>query len=502
MKGRTSKKSSRLGEKRLMKNGQVAEIIEYNNSLHILIKFEDGRCVPTRYEHFHNGTVQNPNLIDIIGERNIMKNGQEAEIIACKNHSDIDVRFEDGTIEKHKDYGNFKKGQISNRNFKTKRTIDNKGRLNEPRIMKNGLEAIVTEYRNYDDIDVYFPIDGYTSYNRSYYDFEHGNIKNPNYHYNKVEKSKYIGKHKVMNNGQEATITDYRNSNDIDVQFEDGEPVYNKQLSAFNKGTIANPKCPTKREPLNKDRVGESNIMNSGLIATIYKYRSSADIDVIFDDGAIKENVDYGRFLEGSIAHPNDKATGTSLQEYTIMFYLRKRGFSKLVKAINKRKFEIDIFNQDLGGIEYDGKRWHKNKTDKENNKSKQFYQLYGHKLIHIRELSLPSLDNNYSKQYTLVTDKPFSKEYEKLLSLIFKVEFNFDIDVNLSRDKSSICKEYYKYCTHIGERKQMNNGLFATLTEYRGCDDIDVKFDDGYVSQHKQYSNFKRGNIAHRKEK
>ena len=53
-------------------------------------------------------------MLNRLGEKNIMKNGQVAQIIRYKNNNDIDIEFEDGTIIKNRGYQQFKKGNIVN----------------------------------------------------------------------------------------------------------------------------------------------------------------------------------------------------------------------------------------------------------------------------------------------------------------------------------------------------------------------------------------------------
>lgn len=45
-----------------------------------------------------------------------------------------------------------------------------------------------------------------------------------------------------------------------------------------------------------------------------------------------------------------------------------------------------------------------------------------------------------------------------------------------------------------LGERRKMNCGAIATIIEYRTSEDIDVQFEDGYISKNKNYANFKKG--------
>ena len=49
---------------------------------------------------------------DRLGETRMMKCGMEATIIRYGGATDIDVRFEDGTVVKNRWYGNFKKVKL------------------------------------------------------------------------------------------------------------------------------------------------------------------------------------------------------------------------------------------------------------------------------------------------------------------------------------------------------------------------------------------------------
>ena len=49
-----------------------------------------------------------------------------------------------------------------------------------------------------------------------------------------------------------------------------------------------------------------------------------------------------------------------------------------------------------------------------------------------------------------------------------------------------------------IGQTKTMNNGLKATIIQYRSAHDIDVQFEDGTIVKNKVYSRFINGAIGH----
>ena len=52
-------------------------------------------------------------------------------------------------------------------------------------------------------------------------------------------------------------------------------------------------------------RIGQENYNNQGCMMTIIAYRKSKDIDVQFEDGTIVTNREYGDFKKGAIKNPN-----------------------------------------------------------------------------------------------------------------------------------------------------------------------------------------------------
>jgi len=49
-----------------------------------------------------------------------------------------------------------------------------------------------------------------------------------------------------------------------------------------------------------------------------------------------------------------------------------------------------------------------------------------------------------------------------------------------------------------VGETRIMNCGMEATIIRYDRYDDIDVRFEDGKVVEHRAYNQFKKGGIAY----
>ena len=283
-------KTNRLGETRIMSCDMEATIIRYNGVRDIDVRFEDGAMAKHKaYDSFKKGKIANPNIKasveNRLGETRMMNCGMEATIIRYGRNNDIDVRFEDETVVEHKAYDSFKKGEIAKRNIKASA----KDRLGETRMMNCGIEATIIRYENSTDIDVYFK-DGAVAKDKTYRAFKKGEIAHPS-----TTAGNRLGETRRMNCGMEATVIRYGGANDIDVRFEDGTIVKNRTYSAFKKGGIVNPNF--------NPRLGKARMMNCGMEATIIRYESNADVDVRFEDGTVVEHRRYIQFKRGGIAH-------------------------------------------------------------------------------------------------------------------------------------------------------------------------------------------------------
>ena len=158
----------------------------------------------------------------------MMNCGMKATIIRYGGATDIDVRFEDGAVAKHKDYSKFKKGGIANPKNKA-------SRLGETSMMNCGMNATIIRYNNTRDIDVCFE-DGTIIEHGVYGNFKEGTIANPNI---KAFAEAHLGETRMMNCGMKATIIRYGKYRDIDVRFEDGAVAKNKAYGEFKRGEIA-----------------------------------------------------------------------------------------------------------------------------------------------------------------------------------------------------------------------------------------------------------------------
>lgn len=168
-------------------------------------------------------------------------------------------------------------------------------RTGETNIAKNGMKMTIIAYRSYKDIDIQFE-DRTIIYNKSYDGFKKGYIK---YYKHRV------GETNIANNGMKMTIINCRKSHDIDIQFEDGTIVYNKQYGAFKRGVIKHPNIDAQNIKIVTERTGKTRMMNCGLKATIINYHNCDNIDVQFEDSTAIYNKRYAEFKKGEIGHPN-----------------------------------------------------------------------------------------------------------------------------------------------------------------------------------------------------
>lgn len=301
----------RTGEVKIATNGMKMEIIAYRSSNDLDVRFEDGTIVKNKdYYRFKEGCIKNPNfnIYDRVGETNTAKNGMKMKIVRYNGNHDIDVQFEDGVIVKGKQYYSFKDGTLRYPTIK----------IGETGISKGGMFMKIIACRNHHDIDVQFE-DGTIIKNKSYGAFKKGAIKNPNMINSSYLKKVREGMVSVANNGMKMKLINYRNAEDIDIQFEDGIIVTNKSFYRFKNGAI--------KYPVNA--LGEKNISRTGIRMRIYEFRSCSDIDVQFEDGLVVKHKLYKKFKKGVIPYNGIKSLGNKVEGNYCGFILKAIAYRK-----------------------------------------------------------------------------------------------------------------------------------------------------------------------------
>lgn len=555
--GKISKpRPDHLDESLRMKNGMIAEIIRYGSYRDIDVRFEDGEIVTNKgYGEFKKGEVANPNLGKFasvkeknqakIGETNTMNCGMDATIISYETYNDITVEFEDGTKEQTR-YGAFKKGAVKNRNFiisgeslfegvvlyylstlgfkhMTGRDMSNLGferyeidvlnvgtkigieidgihHTKERDIKKNkqfysdfSTKLIRIRDNSLPKLEDSYSIDYYIDMGKGAFSKEFQNVlskifgelgikSNVNLSadkdlikkfYYKTHSSSRVNEENTMNCGMKARIVDYRRSDDIDVVFEDGTRVENKTYKSFINGEIANPNW----------RIGETRMMNCGMEATIIRYEDARNIDIQFKDGTIVEQREYARFKAGRIKNRN-LIFIKHIGEVATM----NCGMEAMVVA-HRRCDDIDVEFKDGTLVE--------NKTYKAFKKG---------------AIDNPNIHKEAQK-YLGMTRKMNCG----LIAEIIAYRGSEDIDVKFEDDEVAYHKSCGNFMTgsikhpklgqnaaitakqraeRLGKKLMMNCGMEAKIIEYRSAHDIDVRFTNGKVKEHRTYDQFCKGKI------
>lgn len=433
-------KENTIGLCNVMCNGENAKIIDYISSSNITVQFDDGTIVTNKnLVDFKKGNIGKP-IENRIGKVSKSNSGLNMTIIRYTSYRDIDIQFDDGTIVKHKDYGSFLRGEIAYPQSK---------RLGERKISKNGREMKIIVYRNYKDIDIQFD-DGTVVEHKTYSSFSKGSIGYP--------ISNRVGQKKISNSGMLMTIIAYRNSNDIDIQFEDGTIVQHRDYRSFSEGCIYNPN-------FYKSKIGEEIFAPNGHTLKIIDYRNSKDIDVQFEDGTIVQHRDYYSFLTGNIAMPILNRVGQT--------NIAKNGMGIKIIAY-RNSHDIDIQFED-GTIVT-----HKN---------------YNHFLDGY--IAYPRPDH--------VGEEVYAKNGMRMTLIAYRNVSDVDIKFE---DGTIVEHKYYQNFkegtilypieNRIGYERIANNGLKMKIIAYRNSTDLDVEFEDGCIVTNKSFSDFKKGTIGH----
>lgn len=340
-------------------------------------------------------------------------------------------------------------------------------RLGETRMMNCGMEATIIRYGKYSDIDVRFE-DGVIVEHKRYRAFENGNIANPNF-------NPRLGETKMMNCGMEATIIRYGGSADIDVRFEDGIVVEHREYREFEKGGIINPNIKATAE----NRLDETCMMNCGMKATIIRYNGVRDIDVRFEDGTVAEHKAYGPFKRGEIANPNIKTSAENCLGETRMMNC---GMEATIIRYGGYK-DIDVRFEDGTVVEHKGYSAFKRGEIANPN-----VKTFANRLDETRMMKC-------GMKATII-------RYGKYTDIDVRFEDGTIIEHRqyIQFKKGGIANPNFKASAEncLGETRMMNCGMEATIIRYNTGKDIDVRFEDETVVEHRGYGNFKTGGITH----
>ena len=266
--------------------------------------------------------------------------GMKMTLIAWRGCNDIDVQFEDGTIVKEQYYHSFCAGNIKYPDFLKKQ------RLGMTKLMNCGMKATIVEYFDSTDMTVQFE-DGYVKKHVLFKAFAKGATTNPNLNCGKQR----TGITKTQSQGFVAKIIEYKDSQNIIVQFEDGE-VKKTCWDTFNKGKVAHPSIAYNKD-LKDDVLGKTYRTNCGLSATIIKYTTNRKLTVQFEDGEIKQT-QLNRLEGGYVGHSKLSITKECKYKNFVCKCVYVSGKNTYYKVKHKDGFEGIMTPQEM--IAYEDK--------------------------------------------------------------------------------------------------------------------------------------------------
>ena len=314
-----------------------------------------------------------------------------------------------------------------------------------------------------------------------------------------------IGEINIATNGQSMRIVAYRKSKDIDVEFEDGTIVTNKMYSNFLKGKITNPNSKTKHNESINEFIIYYYLRDFGFIqgktGTLSQYGlGQKEIDIfnpktrvgIEYDGALWHKDTSKDIEKDNLCKENNiqliriREDGSSiLDSSSTCFYTTSQNqFNSSLESVlkdicNLLGLDVDIdFKRDMQDIT---RAYCNNKSD---------IAIVGETNIATNGLTMKIISATSTKNIDVLFVETGDIVYHKRYSHFKEGKIACP---NVKRE----CAFNKKY-EHLGEINISKIGEEMKIVGYRNNRDIDVLFTrTGVVVEHKEYGNFKKGNIG-----
>lgn len=222
-------------------------------------------------EHLYqfNTNRTNNHAKNRIGEKRKNNAGFLMEIIAYNLSHDITIKFETGDIVEHITYSSFKRGSVQHPKIGIKK--EKYDQLKNDGIINNyGWRAFLEEYHNYNDITIRFEYDGYIKEKCDMDLFTRGKQSHPKHRKVPFDiYTKYINQSYKNSHGTEYKIIEITGMNNITVEFTDWKIKDGILLDKAINGKVS---YPGRREQ-NRDKQYR-DILNSCInhVYNAYKY--------------------------------------------------------------------------------------------------------------------------------------------------------------------------------------------------------------------------------------
>ena len=446
----------RIGEVSYNSKGEKMTIVAYRSYSDIDVQFEDGYIKRgVRYNNFQKGTVSRGKVIEESGikgvvEEVVSKEGYKVKIIRYESNNDIDVEFPNGYIKEGVDYVSFKEGRIK---------IYPLGGESRTR---NGNKITIIRYRDNSSMTVRLD-SGEEFSGVSLKDFRTGDIK---------DKVARVGEYVLLKDGSKGVIIEYRGNDDIDVQLDDGRILRSTNYKYFRKRIGI------------KERLGLGDIRKNieGEDVKVVSYKTRANIDVEFSGGFIKQSVSYADFQSGLIVRDplgkvvrNNKGERLTIIRYTNDSKMDVRyDDGDEVKGVSYKDFISGTITRCVSAKTNAGSPRYAQKR-----KGEMKENLDGIMMKIVAYRAYNDIDVRFETG-ELVRGVTYDQFKRGVLSP----------DARTGNRVVKLAKE------RVGEQNFNKFGDLMWITEYRGCNDIDVKFADGRVRKGVSYRKFVNGTL------
>jgi hypothetical protein len=105
-----------------------------------------------------------------------------------------------------------------------------------------------------------------------------------------------VGETAIARNGMKMKIIDDTIWHDVHIQFEDGTIVRGCTHAQFDSRAIRHPKYNAKTAKDAKARMGMKARMKNGMMAEIVGYHNASSVDVLFENGLLVKDRDWSSF--------------------------------------------------------------------------------------------------------------------------------------------------------------------------------------------------------------
>lgn len=399
------------------------------------------------------------------------------EVLAYNNYYDIDIVFEDGSIKKIKNKRSLIKGSFKKydycfitdlqNNYVGKTFTSNKGDkytvIRIEKIKRCTYGVIVFQGDNFERF--YLP-------------------KNiiENKVNNSINKQIAVGLSFVNNKGRRCTITEYRKSIDVTVEFEDGEKgIYS--IASLKKGIFKKPSDDLKIQLENKIFTNYKNERFK-----VLKYINAQNVIIEFEDGSKKTtSSDFVKNLK--VSHPLTNIHRDRDEEILNTIFKNNKGDECIgIEYTNCKKVLVQFRNGEkgyfyLGNLRNGEFSKPSDKKDIETFKSKytgvEFISNFGEKVT----------VTTYNNSKDVVCRFEDGVETSFMLTKLNMGKFSHPYRSHMNKD---LIKE-----NMLGSVFINNLGMKAMCIEYENTNNVTCQFEDGCIIKNSK-RNLLKGAFSH----